>query len=60
MSEKRKAELYEELLGYIIDVKDHDLDDLIRCLKRLGFTEEECKSELPWIEDEEFYECFAE
>lgn len=55
MTIERKAELYEEMLCYIVDVKDHDLDDLVRCLKNLGFTVEEIKDELPWIEDEEFY-----
>ena len=42
---KRKAELFDEMLGYLVELIS-DKDDLTRTLKNIGFTEAEIKSEL--------------
>lgn len=44
MNNKRKVELYDELLGYICELIS-DKEELTRVLLNLGFTREEIKSE---------------
>lgn len=40
MSNKRKVELFDELLGYIVNIV-HDTEEVQRVLCNLGFTTQE-------------------
>lgn len=44
ISESRKAELYDNLLGYLVELI-HDDDELVHVLKNMGFSDEELKYE---------------
>lgn len=50
MTDQRKAYLYDQMMAYIIDVKDHDTDDLIWTLRHIGLTDEEILEELSWLD----------
>ncbi len=45
ISIERKAELYDNLLGYLVELIGDD-DELKSVLKRLGFTSREIKAEI--------------
>ena len=44
MTTERKAKLYDELLGYLVELINDD-EELTNTLMKLGFTEEELKEE---------------
>ena len=44
ISESRKAELYNEMLGYLVELI-HDEAELVHVLKHMGFSDEEIEYE---------------
>ena len=51
MKDERKIELYNEMLGYLVELID-DGSELVHVLLNLGFTKDELRYELgDWFDD---------
>lgn len=50
---ERQEKLYNGMLGYPVELIS-DPNELVDTLRRIGFTDDEIRSELDWVSDEDF------
>lgn len=50
---ERQEKLYNGMLGYLVELIS-DPNELVDTLRRIGFTDDEIRSELDWVSDEDF------